>query len=275
MPAPERSPVSEEALFRGPPRIAKGTEQISSLEDWRVIGHPAGKDKHWVDGRSAKEEARAWIGLLPVLALLDSHETTRGLELGAIEPEVRLKLDDYQGNTRNTDVLVLGTSGGRRVVVGVEAKADEAFDSRSIRAAASDPKLSARSKLPARVNELCARMFGVPLAELGDTEGDLPYQLLFAPIAVLLEAERHEAEVAVFVVHEFVTDMTTDRDRAANEDAWTGFMDHVAGGRSPNGRLAEIEVPDNRGGPILLAGKAVSDLREESASDRSGCGAVD
>ena len=39
----------------------RGGEEIVSLEDWLKFGGPA-SEKHWVDGRSAKCLAEAWLG---------------------------------------------------------------------------------------------------------------------------------------------------------------------------------------------------------------------
>ena len=37
------------------------------------------------------------------------------------------ELDDFRGEPRNNDMVLLGDAAGRRIVVGLEAKADEPF----------------------------------------------------------------------------------------------------------------------------------------------------
>ena len=60
--------------------IYSGTD-ITSLEAWSALAPPAGGDRHWVDGRSAKELARRFMGgVVPpeVARVLDSHTALAG-----------------------------------------------------------------------------------------------------------------------------------------------------------------------------------------------------
>jgi hypothetical protein len=36
--------------------------RISTVDEWFEYAPPVGQEKHWVDGRSAKEVAKAWCG---------------------------------------------------------------------------------------------------------------------------------------------------------------------------------------------------------------------
>ena len=61
-------------------------QSIRSLEEWFQYAPPAKGDKHWKDGRSAKELAKAWIShngpMMPVdlSDLLLSQASTVGFQ---------------------------------------------------------------------------------------------------------------------------------------------------------------------------------------------------
>jgi len=207
------------------------------------------------------EEARAWMGLAPVLALLDSHSAARGTSLGLVTPEARLALDEFRGNTRNTDVLAYGQAAAGALVLGVEAKVDEPFDERSLGDVVADPREG--SRLPERVDQLCQRLFGRPLRQdqgLDPKLVELPYQLLHGPIAVALEAERAGAAVAVFAVHEIRTDAADDRKHDRNATDWERLWMALDVPPPADGQLSDVPLADPAD-VTLLAGKAVSDLR--------------
>jgi hypothetical protein len=72
----------------GPPLFHKILRQLGvSSEEFERTPLPKKGDEHWVDGRSAKELAKAWFrgGTLTVpeelLAALHSHDLTRNLVL--------------------------------------------------------------------------------------------------------------------------------------------------------------------------------------------------
>lgn len=122
------------------------------------------------------------------------------LERGA--PEHEVSLDNFQGGKRNQDLMLVGRVENLPVVVSVEAKADESFDKTLeewIKSVAHNP----RSKILARADMLLEGLVGGTIAANPDYL-DLRQQLLTGAAGALIEAEREGAEVAVFVVHEFV-----------------------------------------------------------------------
>ena len=40
-------------------------DHIRSLNEWFIKCPPEGKERHWVDGRSAKETAKHWVYTIP------------------------------------------------------------------------------------------------------------------------------------------------------------------------------------------------------------------
>jgi len=94
--------------------IAKAGRIIETLEDWERQAPP--KSQHqWVDGRSAKEAARAWLeqggGAMPqeVHEALRRHPRFGLVRRWDAEPEARLRFDAFAGEPRNTDLLVIAT----------------------------------------------------------------------------------------------------------------------------------------------------------------------
>src|SRR5207249_1186267 len=114
-------------------RLGKSDREIRTLEDWRSIAPPKGKDAHWVDGRSAKELARVWCGTgsvsIPndIRALMESHSDFRDVEFLSGEPEARVPFDDLAGEPRNADLVVLARDRDGPIGISIEAKADEPF----------------------------------------------------------------------------------------------------------------------------------------------------
>jgi hypothetical protein len=92
--------------------ITKNGIQIKSLLEWKALAPPKSA-KQWVDGRSAKESARAWLegnGInLPfeVHAALSRHVEFGGVGEWDAEPEARLPFDKFTGEPRNSDLAVL------------------------------------------------------------------------------------------------------------------------------------------------------------------------
>ena len=77
---------------------------IKTLDDWRKFAGPKGKERHWQDGRSAKELARAWTSFGPepaapqvLLDLFSSHPTFRDVKLTEGTPEDRIYFDQLRG----------------------------------------------------------------------------------------------------------------------------------------------------------------------------------
>jgi hypothetical protein len=90
--------------------IEKGGESTTTLEDWHRLGPPKSVDGHWVDNRSAKEAARAWLGNLAmpppeVRDLLLSHPDLGDTTLERAEPEAHLRFDGASG-PRNADLAL-------------------------------------------------------------------------------------------------------------------------------------------------------------------------
>ena len=145
-----------------------GRTQVHEVDHWFREAPPAKGAKHWKPGRSAMEAALAWCGgseaCVPrdLQRLLESHEATRSIRISTAMVERQTKLDDW-GRGRQHDLLAFGTVNDKRVVVGIECKADESFGDLIGRCLEKDDAANARrtadgveqvSKRPQRIKQL-------------------------------------------------------------------------------------------------------------------------
>jgi len=203
----------------------KDGRPIQTLEDWYALAPPKQPVLHWKDGRSAKECAKAWLrGGVPavpeeLLALLNTYPLTEGFIGHRAVPEAIIRLDHLRGEHRNADMLLVGESQGRGVVVTVEAKVDEEFGSVIGDYYDSHPRPG--SRVQDRIDGLAAAMFGRTLdGELRATR----YQLLHGAAATLVVAGMEGAGVAVFFVHAFKTDLCDPVKAERNRADWDRFV---------------------------------------------------
>lgn len=231
-------------------RIVNSHEQpIHSVGEWFQLAPPHGRERHWEDGRSAKELAKAWFrsGEARVPAelakLFESHRETRRLVVEVGVPEWKTPLDNFRGNTRNHDLVLAGhTADGRRIFVALEAKSDEEFGplvGRYYRDSLMRP-----SKAPDRIQLLCQALFGRPLNR--KLRG-LRYQLFHALGATLIEARSAQATLAVFVVYEFQSKKVVRANLARNEADLNRFVRVLTGkwwlSVKPGALLGPFRVP--------------------------------
>lgn len=253
--------------------VEKNGQRLSTLEEWFDLAGPKGGSLHWKNGRSAKESAKSWLAAAPALpeeiaATLSSHCDIGTLRDWRAEPEKQVRIDRFRGEPPNVDLLLVGEDRNGRVVVAVEAKADECFGrmvDETLEDARSRLDRRPLSKGVARIERLLAALFGTTTNDRDVLE--LRYQLLTVTAAAMAEAERESARRAVVMVHEFVTDCTTDEKRTSNARDLNRFVTRIAGRSSPvepGTLLGPFKAP---GDPIVDAqvslyfGKAVVDKR--------------
>ena len=215
---------------------------------------------HWKDGRSAKENARLWLGAAPdlpsgIAELLRASGSVGALRSWSAEPEARVSFDAL-GEPSNLDVLVQGEDGIGSVVIGVEAKADEPFGStvgKTLLAAEKRLQGNLRSKGVERIVGL-ATALGLDLDQTEVLE--LRYQLLTLTAATLTEARRQSAHRTVVIIHEFVSGFTKEGCRARNARDLDRFLETAfgyGGGIGPGSITGPLRI-GSRG--ALYFGKA-------------------
>lgn len=245
--------------------LNRNGQQIHSVDDWFRLAPPKMGIRHWKDGRSAKEQAKAWLktGIPkmphPLKALLNSHLATTSFVADVAIPEMTTLLDHFGGESRNHDLVLLGYAGTHKILISVEAKADEPFGKTIHKELAL---ASPHSNVPGRIQLLSNSIFGRSI----DTElGELRYQLLHGLAGALIEAKNQKAELAIFIVHEFISSQTNPKNVARNNTDFKKFIRAFPGLRAvtiTQGKLIEgiiIEggqyVPSDI--PVLI-GKAAS-----------------
>jgi hypothetical protein len=184
-------------------RINKSGHDILSVEDWFKYAPPKKGKLQWKDKRSAKELAQSWFrNGIPnppheLGALMEAKFGT-GITFDEAKPECIIELDDFVGEHRNCDLVVLCNVGGKRMVINIEAKADEPFG--DLIGEYYDRKTGSGSSVPARIRQLSLALFG---REPDEGIRGLRYQLLHAAAATLIETQRSGAQLGLFLVHEF------------------------------------------------------------------------
>ncbi len=168
---------------------------IFDLDSWQKTSPPMGKDKHWQDGRSAKELARYMTALPRELEqfLLPFTDADTTFTWRAEHVTEFAKYGLGRGEGRNHDAFLWSD----HLVVGIEGKADEAFGSQYVR----DAYVGGSENKQHRIDGMLRMLLGE-----GRSGADYPtlrYQLLTASAATLLEAREHRADTAVFLVMVF------------------------------------------------------------------------
>src|SRR4029077_6404491 len=106
-------------------RINKSGHEIRSVEDWFRYAPPKMRERQWKDKRSAKELAKSWFRNgtpnppVELVALMEARFGT-AVTFDEAEPECIIELDDFVGEHRNCDLVVLCNVGAKRLVINVE-----------------------------------------------------------------------------------------------------------------------------------------------------------
>jgi hypothetical protein len=149
-----------------------------------------------------------------------------GVTFDEAKPECIIELDDFEGEHRNCDLVVFCNVGTKRMVINVEAKADEAFgdligkyyDQRAVSSPDGQPS---RSNVPARIRQLSQALFG---REPDEAIRRLRYQLLHAAAATLIETKKNGAEMGLFLIHEFHSASLNPDKLSQNAADWENFV---------------------------------------------------
>ena len=186
------------------------------IERWEDWTRPK-MDCHWKAGRSAMEFAKAWFREetlsvpVEVLSLLESDRRLQGVKLISGIPEHVTRLPE-RGEGRNHDLALLGKTIDGNVTICVEAKADEAFGNESVfqywHRAICRRTSGASTRVPERIQSLLEMVGPTGVLPEESPWSEVRYQLLTAICGTALQAKRDSSSLAVFVVHEFHTDLT-------------------------------------------------------------------
>jgi hypothetical protein len=186
--------------------IVKNGSSILTLEDWERLAPPKSRI-HWKDGRSAKETARAWLGLpdsqfpVEVTRTLSTSTAFGQFQEWDAEPEAKLYFDNFAGEPRNSDLLIQARDTHGSFLIAVEAKADETFGetiANALSVAVERYVENDKSNGVIRIQHLAAALLG-PRNKYEPPLNKIRYQLLTACAGVLCEAAEKERGQATFL----------------------------------------------------------------------------
>ena len=222
--------------------IQKNSQPIRTLDDWFRLAPPKDGLSQWVDGRSAKESAKAWLGAngempVEIAAILSSNSDIGPLTVERVEPECLLAFDEHRG-PRNADMAMWAHDANGPIAITVEAKADETFD--RVVADVLDAGLETLLGTPnsmalARVIDLTRCLFDVRAGDEARVS-ELRYQLLTAMAGTLVLAKSMNATRGVVIVHEIISASCTQAKLDANHRDLGRFL-----GRLSKGTVTEMQ----------------------------------
>jgi hypothetical protein len=200
--------------------------EIGSLDQWAKLYDTPQQSHQWVEHRSAQSMADFML----------NHDGARHLEarvsgvLGKTVtfergiPEYEQRFDDF-GRGRVHDLGIFGgTSEGRSVFVGVEAKVDESFGASTL-----DRYLGAKAKQivgkSTNAPERIERLLGLHFSEPDPTMFDVRYQLLYATVGTLAAG----ADISILYVVVFKTPLYDEVIGADNYRDYIHFVNKVGG----------------------------------------------
>jgi hypothetical protein len=241
--------------------ISKADTLIASLDDWFEHAPPKRGARHWRDGRSAKELARACCGEAGTQLPLELEHLLKPL-IGVLEhaqgwPEARLAMDSLQGEPPNLDLALHLEGSEGSISVAVEAKADESFGARvdslllkAARRIAADEVTKAVERVQTLALALLPRWVdGLPHL------GDLRYQLLTGAAGALSLAREHGTSRAAFVVYEFIDQTrTSPTKRRRNRQDLDSFVARLTNGEVTHLRRGDLLGPLRVPGTDLIPG---------------------
>jgi hypothetical protein len=222
-------------------------DNIDCLYQWFDKCPPQGKLKHWKDGRSAKETAKYWLHTIPS----EFKELLKPLNLNYMicSPEFISKFDNYGGNDRNNDLLIISEKKTKeKVVISIESKVDEEFGdtvSKTIIEANKRIHRNPNSKGLLRIEDLRKTLFGCEK----DDQLPIRYQLLTAIAGTLAEAKQQGSKTAIFIVQTFVSSEINNKKHFENQNDLNRFLNLISESKFPEIKdgdlLGPVRIPGN------------------------------
>ena len=249
--------------YRGPMQsFWRNDIPLHSHADW--CGHLDTKTKK--AGTSAPTLAAMWAGPVELWGALHLEPAFDGAVIDKVVAEVQASFDRHRGGKRNHDLVVhLRLASGDRLVVCVEAKAGEDLGptvEQYRKRAETTRSGGEKTNAPERLDDLLARY--VPHDPSGERVRKMRYQLLSALAGTVAVAAQEEADHAVLMLHEAITDQRPNDAAARHEDELRRFATTVFDREPPaTQRLPwclEVPSPEGMAAKLYLA-RAVTDFR--------------
>lgn len=205
-------------------------QEITSKAEWKKAFCEAynsnGEDKHWKDGRSGECLAEDFIGKTPngevsMIEMIHRFLGTNNISLDVAKIEFASFFDNHP-RPRMQDLAIWGRVDNKAVFIGVEAKVDESFGSKSIAQQRNYVNGLTSTEADKRLDELVKDY----LAGDENSHGKLRYQLLYYLAGSFCEAK---ADIIFMPVIVYETrgksfDEYSDSNGRTNKNAYKRFM---------------------------------------------------
>lgn len=210
----------------------RSNDSIVSLLEWHFECPPKSK-VHWQPDHSAMETAKLWLNGIPI----EFKQILKGfdLEFEQCSPEFVTRFDNFSGNGRNHDLLILAKNKkDGKVIISVESKVDESYGQTIgpyLKSISCKKDNGQNSNADQRIEELRKAIF--PQLETNEFEF-LRYQLLTAVAGTLAEAKIQGAKKAIFLVQTLKTSVLNEAKNRNNQRDLDYFIRAISNGEYPN-----------------------------------------
>ena len=208
--------------------------EIKNLDDWFKFCPPEGKEKQWVDLRSAKEMAKFWTtydGHYSESYLEDFKafigKSIKDFEIDYIVPEYVSKFDNF-GKSRQHDLLITETN--NNAIITVEGKADEPFGNiyfgEKFKETIDEKIKNNDSNALDRIINLFQNYFKSNAKTL-----EIMYQLTHWFAGSLVDTKKFKTENFIMVLQEFRSITTKIEKLEANHNEFEKFIELISEGK--------------------------------------------
>lgn len=232
----------------------KNPQAIKNVDEWFQACPPKKGLSHWKDGRSAKEMAKIWTTEIPSAFsdIFNNHQNFRSIDPEFAVPEKKTRFDNFNGEDRNHDLLIIAKSKHGKTVVCIEAKVDEDFGGTTVGADYLNYQLKraagSGTKKPARTETLVKALFDPSQYH---KVGDLMYQLLTSAAGTIAEAAAQKADAAVLLVQ--VISVDSDKLKAKENDiSLNDFLNVMSRGKFKSVTFGSMAGPISFPGNDLI-----------------------
>ena len=204
--------------------------EVTTKEEWKAAFcasyKSSGDDKHWKEGRSGECLAEDFIGTggngeQSIIDLINRILSPKSISLETAQIEYPSVFDNHP-RPRIQDLAMWGRADNESIFVGVEAKVDEPFGSKTVAQQRKYVNGLTKTEANKRLDELVNNYLG------GDEEahGKLRYQLLYYLAGSFCEKKANIIFMPVIVYKsrgKYFNEYS-DRKGEANEKAYKKFM---------------------------------------------------
>jgi hypothetical protein len=217
-------------------------KEIYTLDDWFKFCPPEGKEKQWVDLRSAKEMAKFWtdennVGYFKAFV----KQSFNDFDFDYIVPECVSKFDSF-GKPRQHDLLI--TEKNNKVILTIEGKADETFGNmffgEKFKETITEKTKNNNSKALERMMNLYQNYFKSNAKIL-----EIMYQLTHWFAGSLVDAIQFDTGNFIMVLQEFQSNLTKAENLNSNHIEFEKFIEFISEGKYSKINNKQILGPIN------------------------------